>query len=1403
MNAYTTYHALNDRNMVLFNKWKYDPKTGVENGINLEDEEGSIGVKYLPVRMLPTYTGINLLKEYNIAYLQRINEQPLWYFKVDPDLGTLTTSKVKVSFVTHEPPNSDSLKSAHRQAEHLSGMMKTFIPDQKNIPHKMIAMATFSRIDKPTLTKLKKLTKNIYLFRIFEFIDRPFDISSNMDSRLKASFATVNHIMHKQEFLDVLKEVIDLLPTDNKSKDDKALCFKVFKGVINRADYSNFPCGNTKLVFANIYINSIAGEDSTQMFEKSLVYRVMRTSYENYKLELFVSNTDPYGLRDAVDKNNIEKNNHILADIVDRTTVTMDEILFDFEIYSFLFAPLGYGSDFVNKTFIERDAEFITTWKTFIGMLKQKIIRDKKMVYRLFADANSVDSDQVSVEFYEAKKIIVSYSLERGAIIYTTRMANYKRDMLKLTRAAIYGIQPGMLARVLQTNLWQTPWLRAGDKEGVVEFEFACALDIVARFVRIVFEKQLSDYEASYWPVVPTTVLLSINNNKLDTAWSVWARCSFSFNQIVHDHLFVLADITAHSLKAVTSRETKDRIIKHYTDKLIAIMQRKPLALRNLVNGTESIYDYNIYKHVHGNDFVHNIMVNWIGYPEDMYARYVDVIANHRTFATNLDDSDIRDVSRFSTATEPIVCVTGDNFKDRIMVLAEPDFYVFYLFYRILFKAADDSLLREVAVKSIKLTYFNLFTQLQDLLHNYTGSLTLAHQSTLIDSVINDAAVNNNNFSLSMAQASYNPIMMLPRLTRRDKTIIMANAVGIYINKACSALFTSGIDETLDLETLMGFLSGSIVNSGNAFLHPMYMHTEQSRKTYSDMVGYVNAHRMHNAVSLVEKKLRHEIKEYKLTQPDEVVTLTYKVHPERNMNIVTLDACVEFAEDIELTGEMFFANWAWTPTRDTTGSTYLVSENGDNMYKDITRVSVHRLHIEVADGFGGVYTFIFGSSKFGYLKKSIKLSLKLKCVRTGRWFEEAVDNQRWGGVTWFKESPYVYRGWYSAYHKEPYACMLPPWVCMIDLLNSFDLNSWLFYCGDVLTDLAYLLEMIHEQRSMWIKNRVFTSVQDGIELVYFLFYFLAQNQKLKINAATGCASDLFKFGNSIMFVDFFMSSVNNMEVPTSWSRRQISDVINVSQGRYDNTNPASLTNWNLLKRIYKNADAIPASKEAKTAIKKAYSNPRAVVIVGKAVPVLHQPDVEDLETATGAWEDRVLVTDGDTLTSRGSPTKTSSTISSSGLTEAFKLLSISSVISGKIATPSSNSSSKDGMTDVIFTTSDPVDIVDVQSETSSVVDEQEVRSFNNNNNSNSKFNRKQTVSLEDAMSVLDNETSSILGLIDDSALTQEETEGLQRRLNEKYQTAKDLYDASTDADKEEKYDGSVKAASKLIARLSQ
>jgi hypothetical protein len=1225
MNTYTSYHVLNGHNDRLFASSKYNSKTGVVNAINMEDDEGRVDTVTLPIRLSPSYTNINGLIPYDMKELDAADGKPFFYFQVDANKKTLATSRVKVALATFgkNPPNPTKISDLQKQINHAVDMMRVFVPDPEKVPNKLVALSTFSTKSNDTLTKLKKRTGNLDFFRVFETLDRPFEIAKNLNSSLKIAFASLNHHIHAIEFRTLLNEIMDSIQVNNNQNqyNEKELCYRVFLNIIDHADYSNYPASSSaSMIPENILINEFGVNN--QMRDKNIVTRVLFTAFYNYQTEFLRMTNIATAQQNLLRKDKLDENTNIMVDFVERTTATMTSLLFDEEIYRFLFFPNGFREEAIMKILLENDKQFTETLTNAIGRVSL-VLNQRDTVFIKLAVApvfNQTDQLQVATKtkIILDKTVLLTYIIKTGLIKHSMAMRSYGKTVTKTSRDQVFLLQQGMRNRIMRMNWWQRKWIKSPDMTAVLDHEFACAVHMVSRLVRAFFEHPLKTLEDILWHEDDINEIAKLPMDDLYNVFQAKCRMGFSFDNLIDGHLSVLEDMTKHTLMATISNDYQVSKIESYVNLFKLNLSQAPFKLRNLVNSNGRSFDNLDEDSINAiclqkkdYDFIRQIMVDWIGFPADVFNEFLLVIKNHPQYAEFSYEKKAKDLFRFAYMKEPYVYFTDpDHYFEQIHALSKPDFYVFYLFYRILFKAGDDVMLRLQALGLIKIRFFKLFTEFQELIHNYSSRLSDTEKFDTIDNVVFESMIAKSSPQLTSFVTSelYNPVFMLAPFRYDNKREVLASAVNFYIHKNCKHLRANTPVEDLDMSTLVGLISGVIVNSGNMFFNPLYMGSEHTRKAYSDKLGYVNSLRVYNKASLMLDKLKENMQ---TIDTNDTLTVERRVHPDPANNVLELAMCVEFEQNLVLNGDEFTADWIWIPCRSPTTNEFFSATANRIKINSLSRLSVHKLSITVADGLEGTYIFVFGSPKFGYIRKSVRLLLQLKCVRTGRWYEEITDNQVRGNLTWVQHSPYVFRGWFSAYSKLPYASMLPPTVTMLDVMTRFDQTLWNNYIGDVLVNMTYLADIVFKQIRLWITHSVFNgNLEMGLELVNFLFYLLAVNNNIPLSPSTGTFVEGPKFDNAVSFVSFYAKSLDMMANPIRANRMVYTDMVNIAKGLHANDKKVEVY-WKWLKSTYPDVSQLPLSTRAKQLVQSAYGNPLVPSVLGLPAGRTHKTSTID------------------------------------------------------------------------------------------------------------------------------------------------------------------------------------------------
>ena len=884
-------------------------------------------------------------------------------------------------------------------------------------------------------------------------------------------------------------------------KIDYKVEYNLLTNILASADYSNYPTTDDHGIYDNIEIITGTTNEAFQFKKQHIVARVIQNMEVNVitaslkEEELQLDNITP------LTQEQLEENNRTLLTIMNRSSETMYEVLTNMNVFYNLFYPLG-------TRYNETAKHFITKHKGLIG---QEIVGGEN--FKIIASI--LEAIDLSIGVYHINK--------------------YKNEIHKALMKPLFLVQNEMRLRIHRQNWWlrnqPAPLSRYHDDD----FNAAFALSITSMYVKKIIDPAVYYLKTELWPYNRL-----VGSVTAPAKWNEWCRVSFDY-YFIDTQLHLGAELESHALQAVVSKEYKDFLFSKYTTKMVNALNSKPLQLHNLQQVTS---DEEIKNITSRDDFIEETLIK-IGFDKEKhYNRYIPLFIEDKDIKIRRPQKD--NSLPYTDIIEPFIDILSNI--DNIDVLMESDFYVFYLFYRVLAKAQNDPVLKALAYEGILLQQFDVFESFQQYLYANILDMDMQDKTVLITNILtaspiyeNPLLVVTNNITSPVDRGvyqvqSYNPLLTLPRLTMNDKNIIIKHAFGLLIKYGRKAAdyekdaqqFIEGkwkVDTTMHIGTLFNLLSGNLVNSNNRFLSPSFMLNEKPRTGYSKCVSLYLLSREIDRTQLEIDNLENNIAISKDSNIIKRLPTTLDLH----MSIQLKNDYTLFEPDRGKdwkNNENIECFWLWSPSRDELGRSFVVAYNKDTIFKNDekgnVRSSLHTLHIDLADGLEGTYTFVCGSVNRGFISKSVGVRIQQKCVRTGRWFEEEVDNAQWGAMTWCVKNPYVMRGWYSATTTVPYASHIPENFKMYAYVNTYVYKQWTDCLGDVPAHMCGLTDMIYNERRMWSRLPMFQTIDKATDLLRFLFLFIVSNLYPKLDPITGTPEDGHTFfKNSLIFATYY------------------------------------------------------------------------------------------------------------------------------------------------------------------------------------------------------------------------------------------------------------------------------------------
>ena len=565
---------------------------------------------------------------------------------------------------------------------------------------------------------------------------------------------------------------------------------------------------------------------------------------------------------------------------------------------------------------------------------------------------------------------------------------------------------------------------------------YAFVVNAVSSYVEKFIKPVLLAFTSLQFGNVSSTTRRSTNER--------WFAFSLDFDYI--DTLKMLADINRPAMSGVSS-EMHAKITHAVTTDIINVINtnRALIGSRKSWTFMRNQEEENAFLNNKDGSVIDRIMRDDLGFG----AKYV----KFKQIVTKSNNTSI--------FVEPTVDWWSIGDEDAILTLIDPDFHVMYCIYRLLIKAKtrDD-------LKLIKNVYITPIIE-EMRINRMHATLTMPDPRLIEREIVEtmktslwlyynqptNAAVDSERKTISTA---------LPRFKAEHRRYLISR----LINELESVHHNGRM-----IEVLVALVNGVAFNTCN-FVHANAVSVDElSLNVRSE--GSLRCMRNLHHIDMISKCVS-------LSKCTPVGMGNNTVRVERNEDATYK---LTFAVDMLLFDSNVVMNavWLWIPYRNSgAGSKMIVI--GDNYKKLRTLVKkqvLYTLHIPCGDGFEGVYTFVVGNKRTGYMRRSINFHIMSRCVRTQTRYEEK-DNA-YGKAFWDG-----YAGWYSHTTRDPY---------ISKTVGGFKKQNWgdamvayfefykLFFCVHENLDLApkfldFMADAVNTRTTVDVKTRP--------ELIYYL-----------------------------------------------------------------------------------------------------------------------------------------------------------------------------------------------------------------------------------------------------------------------------------------------------------------------------
>lgn len=615
-----------------------------------------------------------------------------------------------------------------------------------------------------------------------------------------------------------------------------------------------------------------------------------------------------------------------------------------------------------------------------------------------------------------------------------------------------------------------------------LDTEYGCVLVMVNAIVSQLFAPLLdafvSDYKdgflsmgaVSAWPVFTLNLDFIANLGMLAVLWrrqiavspDMWTRTM----QVICNRAIANAEARTQDV-IIQQTEFKDNNLYEYAISGLAA---------TFYHGANSNMDDLFTNGINTNnimsfdEFVKEICDVWLFTPERV-AMYASVVK-------------IKRAKNAQQTAEPIV--QWNRSTDNLLVLIDPDFYIYYLVMRLVYNVTDAS--------SGNSTFDHYYGQIAPYLpHVVNFAFNVFHPrfSFAVKSVskkMEDAITKRfpcpqktvafANQLNSPDGISVNIMRVLPAFTHQHRIAALRNLFfHLFVRFGGEPGLVDGVvgayDPSFDVDAAVTLFNGSAFMTADGLC---------SGSMSSTMAMYNHARAIglklttENITNLIARKHGTDN-----SGADNVVVvrLSGKVPTQHRLKFfVSLVGCsVEKAA-----GSLLDCYWVWTPARDTKNRSFRFTKTMRLELASDGSLGLVATDVPIVDGMEGEYSLVVGSHAIGFVRNSFHLVFEKMCVRTNRVYRESSNTSH--SARWVYDGIEC-TGWHSDETRLPYATYFPS---SIDVITA-PLAELQPYFGDTLTAHSHLPALFFESRSNWL---FFCELHTMRTLVLYVFDFFAQ-----------------------------------------------------------------------------------------------------------------------------------------------------------------------------------------------------------------------------------------------------------------------------------------------------------------------
>lgn len=743
--------------------------------------------------------------------------------------------------------------------------------------------------------------------------------------------------------------------------------------------------------------------------------------------------------------------------------------------------------------------------------------------------------------------------------------AETQSDMIR--RSTIVSIE--MLASLM------VPVVHDNPEECKAEMEYGCMLVMVHTVVAHLFMPLLnvfrSEYMADFLPMGPAAV------------WPVFTL-GFDFAA----NLAALAVLWRR--QTVVSQDIWTRLMRGICDRVRdnAQARTKELITQQTEFPNKNLYDYATSMLVNtplyaDNDNLNTLFQSGINVDNEMtFTEFVSAICDAWQFTAERVDQykSVMTIERPKDAqhvNEPIV--KWEKTPDNLLVLIDPEFYVYYLVMRLVYNVTDappgtfNTFNRYYAQISLYLPHivsfaFNVF---------YPRFLyAVKAVSGKIEDVITKRypcprkSVVFSGQTNSPDGVSVNIMHTLPVFTHAHridalKRLFLHLFVRFEGDHALIAAVTGDYDPGFDMDAALSLFSGSAFMTADGLCSGSVGNT-MSMYHHARALGLKMA--KENTTKLTARRASVESG---ATDNRVVIPLTRAALHEKKPRyhrigfLVSLVGC--FASNVDKSSLECY--WVWTPSQDTQKRSFRFTQTVTLKANSDGKFGIVALDVPIVDGMEGEYSLVVGSHAIGYVRNSVYVAFEKKCVRTGRVYQEIYNTS--ANARWMYDGAECI-GWYSDETQLPYSTYFPPSVdvttALVDELQP--------YFGDTLTIHSHLRPLMFASRPNWL---FFCDYHTQRTLVSYVFDFFAQRavgrSSRYINTAYRTAIELLDAMRitplrlkTYQTDQFYVNWFRMLELPPNIQTRAVIDTLAENEREYEGSRPFSMFDNPTQRHIY-------------------------------------------------------------------------------------------------------------------------------------------------------------------------------------------------------------------------------------------